>query len=101
MPDPALPAALCRAAVSRIDQFAAQNIANMAWSLVYLHYQDEQLMHLLKRKACEQVFEMKPQELANMMWALASHEQLDPHTAQVLGECCQEPASHAHTAASA
>lgn len=86
VPDAALPAALCRAAVSRIDQFAAQNVSNLAWALVYLHYQDEQLMQLLKRKACDQVHEMKPQELANMMWALASHEQLDEHTAHVLGQ---------------
>lgn len=86
VPDAALPAALCRAAVSRIEQFAAQNVSNLAWALVYLHYQDEQLMQLLKRKACDQVHEMKPQELANMMWALASHEQLDEHTSHVLGQ---------------
>lgn len=50
VPDAALPALLSTHAVARIHEFAAQNLSNLAWAMVYMHHKDEQLLGLMSQK---------------------------------------------------
>ena len=51
VPSQKLPAQIAAASVGKIRQFSAQNLSNMLWSFVYLHYRNEELL----QAAAEQV----------------------------------------------
>jgi hypothetical protein len=51
VPSHKLPALIAEAAIGKMEQFSAQNLSNMLWSFVYLHYRNEDLL----RAAAEQV----------------------------------------------
>lgn len=72
VPSHSLPGLIAEAAVQKIESFSPQNLSNLLWSFVYMHYRND----LLLKKASEQVRGkvnlFKPQELANIIWAFAS-----------------------------
>lgn len=77
VPSQKLPAQIAAASVGKIRQFSAQNLSNMLWSFVYLHYRDEKLLSAAAEQVRLKVALFKPQELANVVWAFASQDHYD------------------------
>ena len=53
----------------RLDQFNAQDLANMAWAFATVGQQDEQLFKVLAKMAEQRLDQFNVQDLANTAWA--------------------------------
>jgi hypothetical protein len=56
---------------SRIDEFAQQNLSNVAWSLAKLDHYDEGLMTAITARALTLVHEMDSYNMGHLLWACA------------------------------
>ena len=63
--------ALAKMAEQRLDQFNAQELANMACAFATVGQQEEQLFKVVAKMAQRSLDEFNVQELANMAWAFA------------------------------
>ena len=59
----------------RLDQFKAQELANIAWAFAKVSQHDEQLTKGLAKMAERHLDQFNAQNLANMAWAFAKVNQ--------------------------
>ena len=70
--DDELFAALARAALARVSELNAQQLANTAWAFAKAGQSDDKLFAAWARVAEWQVSEFNSQQLANTAWAFAN-----------------------------
>ena len=49
-PLPVLPGLIASAASTKLEEFGAQQLANLSWAFVYMHHRDEKLMAAIADK---------------------------------------------------
>ena len=76
-------------AKKRLDQFKAQDLANMVWAFATVGQQEEQLFKSLAKMAEWRLDQFKAQELANMAWAFARVGQQDQQLFHVVAKMAE------------
>jgi len=65
--------AVAKKATPRVDEFVAQELANMSWAFAKLRYNDDRLnVAVADALLTTHGRDLKPQELANVLWTQAS-----------------------------
>ena len=77
---------VARMAERCLDEFNAQELANMAWALAKVGQHDEHLFKALARMEEQRLDKFKAQELANTAWAFATVGEEDEQLFKVFPE---------------
>ncbi|CAK9161814.1 unnamed protein product [Ilex paraguariensis] len=66
-------------ALTKVDEFNSQNVANLAGAFAFMHHSSPDLFYELSKRASNIVHTFKVQEIAQLLWAFASlYEPVDP-----------------------
>uniref|UniRef100_A0A0D9VVE8 RAP domain-containing protein n=1 Tax=Leersia perrieri TaxID=77586 RepID=A0A0D9VVE8_9ORYZ len=84
---------IAQVAVTKVDDFNAQNVANVAGSFSSMRHSAPDLFSALARRAAELVYTFKEQELAQFLWGCASLNECPYPLLDALDTACQDALS--------
>ncbi|KAF0921908.1 hypothetical protein E2562_020518 [Oryza meyeriana var. granulata] len=88
---------IAQVAITKVDSFNAQNVANIAGSFASMRHSAPDLFSALARRAAGLVYTFKEQELAQFLWGCASLNECPYPLLDALDAACQDaPSFYCH-----
>lgn len=84
---------IAQVAITKVDSFNAQNVANVAGSFASMRHSAPDLISALTRRAAELVYTFKEQELAQFLWGCASLNECPYPLLDALDTACRDAPS--------